>query len=101
MLPAAAFAHWPNDTDALNLRAVLACMAGRHTDGIALIGQVLAQRPDDIQAITTLGDALHAIGDTAGTVHSFEHSVKLAPHERLHSRLGRALLDAGRLQRPS
>jgi tetratricopeptide (TPR) repeat protein len=89
--------HWPNDVDALNLRAVIACMAGRYADGTVLAEQVLAQRPDNLQALSTLGDALHLLGDGAGAVTAFERAVKQAPRDAgLHSRLGTALLETGR-----
>jgi tetratricopeptide (TPR) repeat protein len=89
-------AHWPDDVDALNLRAVLACSAGRYADGIALTVQALAQYPDNVQALSTLGDALHMSADGPGAIAAFERAVKLAPRDAgLRSRLGTALLDTG------
>ena len=91
--------HWPNDVDALNLRAVIACVTGRYADGTALAGQVLARHPDDVQALSTLGDALHVLENMPGAVAAFERAVKLAPHDaKLRSRLGTALLDIGRVE---
>ncbi|MDB5516792.1 MAG: hypothetical protein JWQ17_3550 [Tardiphaga sp.] len=91
-------AHWPNDVDALNLQAVIACMAGRYASATVLLEQVLMRHPDNLQALSTLGDALHALGDSQGTIATFERAVKLAPRDAgLRSRLGTALLDAGRL----
>jgi tetratricopeptide (TPR) repeat protein len=92
-------ARWPNDVDALNLRAVIACMNGRFADGKVLLERLLARRPDDIQALTTLGDTLDALGDRAGTIATFARALKLAPRDAsLHSRLGTALLEAGRCE---
>ena len=90
--------QWPDDVDALNLRAVIACMTGRYADGITLVEQLLAQHPDNVQALSTLGDARHVLGDTPGAVAAFERAVRLAPRNAgLHSRLGTALLDIGRV----
>jgi tetratricopeptide (TPR) repeat protein len=77
----ALLAHWPHDVDALNLRAVIACMAGRYANGTVLLEQVLARRPDDVQALSTLGDALHLMGDSQGSIATFERAVKLAPRD--------------------
>jgi tetratricopeptide (TPR) repeat protein len=88
--------RWPNDVDALNLRAVIACMNGRFAVGRQLLERLLALRPDNIQALTTLGDTFDALGDTQGTIDTFQRALKLAPRDaRLHSRLGTALFDAG------
>jgi tetratricopeptide (TPR) repeat protein len=93
----ALLADWPDDPDAVNLRAVIACMAGRYADGAALLERLLAHRPDNIQALSTLGDARHALGDRQGAIAIFERSVELAPRDAgLGSRLGTALLEAGR-----
>ena len=94
----ALLAHWPHDVGALNLRAVIACMAGRYADGAVLLQQILSQQPDNVQALSTLGDAQAALGDNEGTIATFERAVGLAPRDAgLRSKLGTALLDGGRL----
>jgi tetratricopeptide (TPR) repeat protein len=93
----ALLAHWPQDVDALNLRAVIACMASRYADGAVLLERVLALRPDNVQALSTLGDVQHALGDNQGTIATFERAVEFAPRDAaIHSKLGTALLDSGR-----
>jgi tetratricopeptide (TPR) repeat protein len=94
---ASLLAHWPEDVDALNLRAVLACMAERYTEATTLLEQVLTRHPDNLQALSTLADALYVQGNMAGAVTAFERTVGLAPLDaKLRSRLGTALLDLGR-----
>jgi tetratricopeptide (TPR) repeat protein len=89
--------RWPNDADALNLRAVIACMNGRFADGRQLLERLLARRPDNLQALTTLGDTLDALGDVGGTIEIFQRALTVSPRDaKLHSRLGTALLNAGR-----
>lgn len=89
--------RWPNDVDVLNLRAVLACMSGRFADGRQLLERLLKLRPDNVQALTTLGDTLDALGDRQGTIDTFQRALKHAPRNAgLQSRLGTALLDGGR-----
>jgi tetratricopeptide (TPR) repeat protein len=90
-------ARWPDDIDALNLRAVIACMAGRYADGTVLLEQLLARRPDNVQALSTLGDALHALGNGQGSIAIFKRAIEFAPLDAgLRSKLGTALLDVGR-----
>lgn len=94
----AMLARWAHDADALNLGAVIACRAGRYADGAILLERLLKRHPDNVPALTTLGDALNALGDSAAEIVAFERAVRLAPRDAaLHSRLGTALLEAGRI----
>jgi tetratricopeptide (TPR) repeat protein len=89
--------RWPRDVDALNLRAVIACRSSRFADGVTLLERLLKQQPGNVQALTTLGDARHALGDRAGSIDAFARAVKVAPRSAvLQSRLGTALLEANR-----
>ena len=77
---------------------MLACTTERYAEGIALAEQVLAQHPDNVQALSTLADALHVQENMPDAVAAFERAVKLAPRDAsLRSRLGTALLDIGRV----
>ncbi len=88
----------PGDFDTINLLAVICCRRGDLQQGIGWTLQVLERRPDDVQALELLGDALHALNECSGAAEAFRRATTAAPAvARLHAKHGYALHAAGRL----
>lgn len=87
----------PGHRDAANLLAVLCCRAGRLDEGIDLALGVLRAHPEDVQALETLGDALHMLEHFDGAAEAFRRACVLAPSTAdLWMRQALALVAAGR-----
>jgi tetratricopeptide (TPR) repeat protein len=94
----AVLARDPNHIDALNLRAVIACMSDRIEDGRILLGTVLSLQANNAQALLTLGDAHDVSGDHDGAIAVFRDGAKHHPHDvRFWRKLGVALAESGQL----
>ena len=93
----AVLARSPDRRDARNLLAVLCCQTGRLEQGITLCREVLTQAPDDVQALQTLGDALHLREEFAEAASVFARLLALRGKSwQVCAKLAAALLKAGR-----
>ena len=73
-------------------------LAQQNTDkGIALMREVIRERPDFADAYYELGKALLQKGDIKDSVENLETAVRLKPDQaHVHYQLGRAYIAAGR-----
>jgi tetratricopeptide (TPR) repeat protein len=74
--------HLPED-------AVLVCAQARallareaEHEAVALLRQVVAQRPQDAAALSLLGEALARIGDQAAAIAAYEQALAADPHRQ-------------------
>ncbi len=93
---AAVLAADPANADALHLLGVTGLMQGRSAEGVALLRQALAARPDFAEAWGNLALALTALRDDPGALAAWRHAVALAPQRaEWQLNLGIALRAAG------
>lgn len=89
----------PEHFEALNLLAVLCCQTGRLGEGIDLSLQVLANHPENVQALEILGDALNALEEYNAAAEAFRRAASACPQDgRLHYKQALALHQEDRLE---
>jgi tetratricopeptide (TPR) repeat protein len=72
-------------------------LAQQETRGIALMREIVKERPDFADARYELGKALLQRGDVKGSIENLELAVRLKPDQaHVHYQLGRAYIAAGR-----
>jgi tetratricopeptide (TPR) repeat protein len=86
----------PEQPDALYLLGVIAVQKGDPQRAQALIGRAATLRPGDAVIHANLAEAYRALGDTDGTVRSYQTAVRLDPnHADFQSSLAFALANRG------
>ena len=71
--------QWPGQPDALNLLGVLANQVGQPEIAIDLIGQAVAQLPDEPDFHGNLAAAYQAAGRVADAIRHYRESIRLNP----------------------
>jgi Flp pilus assembly protein TadD len=86
-----------NATDAERQRGNELYLQGRYAEAAACYRRVLAERPDDVDALNNLGAALADLGRLADAVVCYREALRLRPgHAEAYYNLGNALRILGR-----
>ncbi len=89
----------PKHSDALHLLGLILSDLGRREEGIAMIEQAIALRPDGYLYYSNLGNVLRAVGRLDEAVTRYEQAIATKPdYTEAYSNLGTALLDQGKYE---